>query len=131
MIQCTTKMFVSPQCCCLHLCCVQCFKHGFFICTATLASDSASCIYFQAFCCLFFQQSLSKETWGSTSTKTIGLLGMGKLGGWEFLYLTPTRTPSPSELLCSKAGSCVSHFNVSLIVWAKSQDSVHKPQLQN
>ena len=25
-------------------------------------------------------------------------------------------------------GSCVSHFNVSLIVWAKSQDSVHKPQ---
>ena len=27
-----------------------------------------------------------------------------------------------------KVGSCVSHFNVSLIVWAKSQDSVHKPQ---
>ena len=25
-------------------------------------------------------------------------------------------------------GSCVSHFNASLIVWAKSQDSVHKPQ---
>ena len=24
-------------------------------------------------------------------------------------------------------GSCVSHFNVSLTVWAKSQDSVHKP----
>ena len=24
---------------------------------------------------------------------------------------------------------CVSHFNVSLIVWAKSQDSVHEPQL--
>ena len=27
-----------------------------------------------------------------------------------------------------KVGSCVSHFNVSLIVWAKSQDSVRKPQ---
>ena len=27
-----------------------------------------------------------------------------------------------------KAGSCVSHFNVSLTVWAKSQDGVHKPQ---
>ena len=26
-----------------------------------------------------------------------------------------------------RAASCVSHFNVSLIVWAKSQDSVHKP----
>ena len=25
-------------------------------------------------------------------------------------------------------GSCVSYLNVSLIVWAKSQDSVHKPQ---
>ena len=25
-------------------------------------------------------------------------------------------------------GSCLSHFNVSLIVWTKSQDSVHKPQ---
>ena len=29
---------------------------------------------------------------------------------------------------CIKVGSCVSHFNVSLIVLAKSQDSVHKPQ---
>ena len=27
-----------------------------------------------------------------------------------------------------QVGSCVSHFNVSLIVWAKSQDIVHKPQ---
>ena len=25
-------------------------------------------------------------------------------------------------------GCCVSHFNVSLILWAKSQDSVHKAQ---
>ena len=29
---------------------------------------------------------------------------------------------------CIKAGSCVRHFNVSLIVWAKSQEGVHKPQ---
>ena len=28
----------------------------------------------------------------------------------------------------SRWASCVSHFNVSLTVWAKSQDSVHKPQ---
>ena len=35
---------------------------------------------------------------------------------------------SPPEWLCIKVGSCVSHFNVSLAVWAKSQDSVHKPQ---
>ena len=29
---------------------------------------------------------------------------------------------------CIKVGSCVSHFNVSLTVWAETQDSVHKPQ---
>ena len=29
---------------------------------------------------------------------------------------------------CIQVGSCVSHFNVSLIVRAKSQDSVHKPR---
>ena len=29
-------------------------------------------------------------------------------------------------MICFKVGSCVSHFNVSLTVWAKSQDSVHK-----
>ena len=28
-----------------------------------------------------------------------------------------------------KVGSCVSHFNVSLTVWAKSRDSVHKSQI--
>ena len=27
-----------------------------------------------------------------------------------------------------KVGGCVSHFNASLIVWAQSQDSVHKPE---
>ena len=37
-------------------------------------------------------------------------------------------TLSPSEWLCIKVGSCVSHFNVSLIEWVKSQDSVLKPQ---
>ena len=29
---------------------------------------------------------------------------------------------------CIKVGSCVTHFNVSFVVWAKSQDSVHEPQ---
>ena len=28
-----------------------------------------------------------------------------------------------------RVGSCVSRFNISLIVWEKSQDSVHKSQL--
>ena len=57
-----------------------------------------------------------------------GLLGTGKYGGREFLYLTPIlATPSPPEWFWIKVGSCVSHFNVSWIVWAKSQDSVHKP----
>ena len=38
-------------------------------------------------------------------------------------------TLSPPEWLHSKAGSCVRHFNVSLIVWTKSQDSVYKPPI--
>ena len=59
--------------------------------------------------------------------ETLGLLGTGKFGGQEFLYLTPTLTLSPPEWFCIKAGRCVGHFNV-FIVWAKSQDSVHKPQ---
>ena len=35
---------------------------------------------------------------------------------------------SPPEWLCIKAGSCVRQFNISLTVWAKSEDIVHKPQ---
>ena len=56
-----------------------------------------------------------------------GLLGTGKLGGQEFYIKHPLVTLSPPEWFCIKVGSCVSHFNVSLTVWAKSQDSVHKP----
>ena len=37
-------------------------------------------------------------------------------------------TLSPPEWLCIKAGSCVRHFDVSLIVWAKSCDPVYNPQ---
>ena len=48
-------------------------------------------------------------------------------GGREILYLTPTRCHHQND--CVKVGSCVSQFNVSLIVWEKSQDSVHKPQV--
>ena len=48
-------------------------------------------------------------------------------GGREFLYLTPTRyTVTARKTL--QVGSRMSHCNVSLIVWAKSQDNVHKPQ---
>ena len=36
-------------------------------------------------------------------------------------------TLSPPDWLCINVGSCVRHFNVSLSVWAKSQDGVHKP----
>ena len=36
-------------------------------------------------------------------------------------------TLSPPEWFCIKVGSCVSHFAVSLTVWAQSQDSVHNP----
>ena len=45
--------------------------------------------------------------------------------GSGILYLTSPRYTVTTRM---KVGSCVSHFNVSLIVWAKSRDSVHKPQ---
>ena len=58
-----------------------------------------------------------------------GVVGTGKWGCRKFgISNTCSLTLSPPEWLCIKVGSCVSHFNVSLIVWAKSQDSVRKPQ---
>ena len=53
------------------------------------------------------------------------LIRDGGGGGMGTYYLLATL--SPPELLSIKAGSCVRHFNGSLIVWAKSQDSVRKP----
>ena len=61
--------------------------------------------------------------------KQLRLIRNGKWGGGGerfgifFFNLTPTRYTVTPEWFCS----CVSHFNVSLIVWARSQDSVHKP----
>ena len=58
-----------------------------------------------------------------------GGLGWGWMGwGWVPMPYHVVATLSPPEWLCVKAGSRVSHFNVSFIVRAKSQDSVHKPQ---
>ena len=69
-----------------------------------------------------------KETWGFTSTKTFQVyLGRASWGVGNF-------TANTYSLHCDhqndyvKVGSCVSHFNVSLTVWAKSQNSVQKPQ---
>ena len=60
--------------------------------------------------------------------KPLRLIRDGEVGGLEFYIEHLFVTLLPPEWFCIKAGSCVSHFNVSLIVWAKSQDSVHKPQ---
>ena len=57
--------------------------------------------------------------------KPLRLIRDGKVGGRELLYLTPTRYTVTTKN--DSVGSCVSHFNVSLFVWAKPQDSVHKP----
>ena len=59
-----------------------------------------------------------------------GLLETGKLGGREVCISNTYShaTLSPPERFCIKVGSCVSHFSVSIIVWAKSQDGVHKSQ---
>ena len=52
------------------------------------------------------------------------LLQLNRDGGkWGEGYLCPTICHHPID--CIKAGSCVRHFNVSLIVRVKSQNSVH------
>ena len=70
-----------------------------------------------------------KETWGFTSTESIkAYYGRGSWGSGIFIsnsYLLHYHHQNDSAL---RWGSCVSHFNISLIVWAKPQDSVHKPQ---
>ena len=55
----------------------------------------------------------------------------GEVGGWVAMSCHLLLTLSPPEWLCIKVGSCARPFNVSLIVWAKSQDSVPKPQFLN
>ena len=44
-----------------------------------------------------------------------------EVGGSGILYLTPTCYTVATRMTCIKVGSCVSHFNVSLIMWAKPQ----------
>ena len=60
--------------------------------------------------------------------KPLRLIRDGEVGGSGICisntYSLHCRYQNDSALM----GSCVSHFNISLIVWAKSQDSVHKPQ---
>ena len=51
----------------------------------------------------------------------------GKWGGWVPMFYYLLTTLSPPEWLCIEAGSCVRHFDVSLIVRAKSQDGVREP----
>ena len=51
----------------------------------------------------------------------------GEVGVWVLISYHLLATLSPPEWLCIKVGSCASHFNVSLTVWAKSQNNVHKP----
>ena len=70
-----------------------------------------------------------KETWGFTSTETIkAYYGRGSWGGGGIFISDTYSLHWHHQNDCIKAGSRVSDFNVSLIVWAKSQDGVHKPQ---
>ena len=64
-------------------------------------------------------QNLLTYSWGLTSTETsYGWLGMGGSEGWVPMSYHLLATLSPPEWLSIKAGSCVRHLNVSLIVWA-------------
>ena len=61
--------------------------------------------------------------------KPLRLIRDGKVGGSGiFISSTCSLHCHHQNRLRIKVGSCVSHFNVSFIVWAKSQNSVHKQQ---
>ena len=68
------------------------------------------------------------ETWGFTSTENIRLIMDGEAVGSGIFISNIYSLHCHHQNDCIKVGSCVSHFNVSLIVWARSQDSVRKPQ---
>ena len=69
-------------------------------------------------------------SWRVSPQKPLKFISDGELGGSGILYLTSTRHLSPSQWFWINVRSCVSHFNVSLNVWAKSQqDCVHEPQI--
>ena len=58
--------------------------------------------------------------------KPLRLIRDGEVEGSGSFILNTYSLHCHPEWLCIKVGSCVSHFNVSLTVWAKSRDSVHK-----
>ena len=75
----------------------------------------------------FLQVEVEGNFWLFLYRNHSGLLGTGKLGIRNFIFNTYSlhfHHQNDSAL----RWAAVSHFNVSLIVWAKSQDSVHKPQ---
>ena len=60
------------------------------------------------------------------------LIRDGEIGRSEFRkkYLSPTRYTVTTRITLHEGRHfCVRHFNVSLTMWAKSQDCVHEPQI--
>ena len=60
--------------------------------------------------------------------KPLRFIRDGEVGGREFFISDTYSLHCHHQNDCIKVGRCVSHFNVSLFVWAKSQDSVLKPR---
>ena len=76
----------------------------------------------------FLQVEVEGNFWLFLYRNHSGLLGTGKLGIRNFIFNTYSlhfHHQNDSAL----RWAAVSHFNVSLIVCAKSQDSVYKPQM--
>ena len=63
--------------------------------------------------------------WLNVHSNLFRLIREGRRGGMGTNVLPPTRY-SHHQNDCVKLGSCVRHFNVSLILWAKSKDERSK-----
>ena len=60
--------------------------------------------------------------------KLLRLIRDGEVGGSGIFISNTYSLHCHHQNDCIKEGSCVSHFNASLLVWAKTQEGVHKPQ---
>ena len=108
--------------------CVENMRTMYIKCIKCISSNSRSIA--QQYRCVR-KMKKGKETLGFTSTETSkAYSGRGSWGVKNFtsnIYSLHCHHQNESALM-TKVGRCVSHFNVSLIVWAKAQDGVHKPQ---
>ena len=105
-------------CVCLCLC----------VCVSVCVCVLCTCARMWRVCVCVEELGKKKKHWALRAQKPLRLIRDGEVGGLGNFISNTYSLHCYHQNDCIKVGSCMSHFNVSLIVWAKPQDSVHKPQ---